>query len=338
MYYANNDVRLEERRKPKAGPGELLVRIEASGICGTDCMEWYRIHRVPLILGHEIAGTVVERGRGVTKYKVGDRVVASHHVPCGTCRYCKSGHKTVCDLLRATNFDPGGFCEFVRIPKINTKNGVYLIPKNVSFDEATFAEPLACVLRGQRLARVKNGDTVLVLGSGLAGILHLQMAKYHGAKNLVATDVSEYRLRMAKRLGAKSVFHAREYTPELLKKLNEGRLADIVIVCAGAASACEQALRSVERGGTILFFAATGKGVTVPLSINDIFWRNEITLTSSYAATPEEHVEALRLISSRKIDVRAMISHIFGLAETGRGFALVSEAKDSMKVIIKPQE
>ena len=146
VYYKNNDVRLEERPRPKIGDGEILVRVEASGICGTDCLEWYRINRVPLILGHEIAGTIVEAGRGVKGYKPGDRISASHHVPCGECRFCLDGHETVCDTLRKTNFDPGGFAEFVRIPRINIeKNGVYAIPKNVSFDEATFIQQLARV-------------------------------------------------------------------------------------------------------------------------------------------------------------------------------------------------
>ncbi|UCG81599.1 MAG: alcohol dehydrogenase catalytic domain-containing protein, partial [Desulfobacterales bacterium] len=151
MYYNNKDIRIEEMSVPSIGPGEVLVRIEASGICGSDVMEWYRIKRAPLVLGHEIAGEVVEVGEGVDRYKKGDRVVASHHVPCNTCRYCLSGHHTVCDTLRGTSFDPGGFAEYVRLPAINVDRGVYHVPNEVSFEEATFTEPLACVLRGQRI-------------------------------------------------------------------------------------------------------------------------------------------------------------------------------------------
>ena len=155
VYYSNSDIRIEERPRPKIGEGELLVKIEASGICGTDCLEWYRIGRIPLVLGQEIAGVVVEAGKGVKNFKVGDRVSASHHVPCGECRFCLDGHETTCDTLRKTNFDPGGFSEFVRIPKINVEKGTYLLPKDLSFEEATFIEPLACVLRGQRLANFR---------------------------------------------------------------------------------------------------------------------------------------------------------------------------------------
>jgi len=342
MYYSNNDVRLEERPKPVLGSGEILIRIESSGICGTDCLEWYRIHRVPLVLGHEIAGVIVEAGKGVKRFKAGDRVSVSHHVPCGRCRFCKDGHETVCDTLRKTNFDPGGFSEFVRVPKINVDKGTYLISKNVSFDEATFIEPLACVLRGQRLAGFSNKPknkykTVLVMGAGISGMLHIQMAKVNGIKRVVATDVVDYRLKLARKFGADHAINAIEYTPERLKEINGGMLADLVVICTGATVAYEQALRSVERGGTILFFAATGKGVTIPLSVNDLFWRNEITLTSSYAGSPADHIEALKLISSRKINVCDMISHKFGLGDAVEGFKLVAEARESMKVIVEPQ-
>ena len=337
MYYANNDVRLEERPKPQAGEGELLVKVEASGICGTDCLEWYRINRVPLVLGHEIAGVVAEVGKGVRQYNVGDRVAVSHHVPCGACRFCRDGHETVCDTLRKTNFDPGGFSEFVRVPKINVEKGTLKISKDISFEEATFIEPLACVVRGQRLAGFKKGKTVLVIGSGISGLLHIQLAKANGARRVIATDIADFRLKAARKLGADFVFKADEYTPERLKEVNENSLADLVIICAGAPSAFEQGFRSVERGGTVLVFAATGKDVKIPFSINDIFWRNEVTIMSSYAGSPDDHREALRLILSRKVNLRDMITHRFGLAETGKGFKLVAEAKDSIKVIIQPQ-
>ncbi len=338
VYYNNNDVRLEEKQKPAIGPGELLIKVEASGICGTDCLEWYRINRVPLVLGHEIAGEVAEAGKGVKRYKKGDRVSVSHHVPCGECRFCLDGHETVCDTLRKTNFDPGGFSEYVRVPNINIeKGGVYPISKSVSFEEATFIEPLACVLRGQRLAHFRKGKTVLVMGSGISGLLHIQFAKLNGARQVIATDVVEYRLNAARKLGADHVLYARDYNANRLREINDSFLADLVIVCTGAQPAYEEALRSVERGGTVLFFAATDKGVAIPLSINDTFWRNEVTFMSSYAGSPKDHMDALELISSHKINVRDMITHTLHLADTGKGIKLVQEAKDSIKVIIEPQ-
>ena len=336
MYYNNRDVRLEEMPVPEIGPGELLVRIHASGICGSDVMEWYRLSRAPLVLGHEVAGEVVEVGERVEGYKEGDRVAAAHHVPCNTCHYCLSGHHTVCDTLRQTNFDPGGFAEYVRLPAINVDRGVFPLPDAVSFEEATFIEPLACVLRGQRRAGMQAGKSILIIGSGITGLLHLKLARALGAGKIVTTDFVPYRLEAAQRFGADATIHAGEYVPSRLQQLNDGRLADLVIVCVGAASAIDQALKSVERGGTILFFAPTRPGVTIPLSVNDLFF-SDVTLTSSYAGSPEDHFQALELLYTRKVEVKDMITHRLSLAETGSGFRLVAAAQDSIKVIIEPQ-
>ncbi len=337
VWYNNRDVRIEERPKPKIGAGELLVRVVASGICGSDVMEWYRLDRAPLVLGHEIAGEVVEVGRGVEPYKVGDRVTVAHHVPCNTCRYCLSGNPTVCDTLRRTNFDPGGFAEYVRLPAINVDRGVFLLPDDVSFEDATFTEPLACILRGQRRANLQPGQSVLVIGSGISGLLHVQLARALGAGLIAAVDVNAYRLEAAEKFGADVAISGDEFSPDRLRELNDGRLADIVIVCTGAVPAVNQALASVERGGTVLFFAPTAPGVTIPVSINDLFWRTEITLTTSYAGSPADYAAALELIHARRLPVGEMITHRLGLAETGLGFKLVAEARDSLKVIIEPQ-
>ncbi|MFH1656128.1 MAG: zinc-dependent dehydrogenase [Candidatus Omnitrophota bacterium] len=338
MYYNNDDVRLEEMPQPQVSSGELLVKVQASGICGSDVMFWYRRHKVPLVLGHEIAGEIIEVGDDIKKYKVGQRITVSHHVPCGSCHYCLNGHSTVCETLRKTNFSPGGFSEFVKLPKINVKKGVYLIPKNVSYEEATFTEPLACVLRGQRLAAMKPGKSVLVIGSGISGLLHIQMAKVNKASKIIATDIIDFRLKQAKKFGADEIINAKEYSCESLRKLNDGRLADLVILCTGAKNAIKQALESVEQGGAVLVFAATDEGVKISFDVNKLFWRNEVSLLSSYAASPKEHMEALDLIASGKINVRDMITHRLKLADTQKGFKLVSAARDSIKVIIEPQK
>lgn len=338
MYYSNNDIRIEEMPRPKIGPGELLVKVEASGICGSDVMEWYRINRVPLVLGHEIGGEIVEVGKGVTQYKVGDRISASHHVPCNTCHYCLRGHHTVCDtLLRKTHFDPGGFAEYLRLPAINVDRGIYLLPDEVSFEEATFIEPLACVLRGQRLAHLQPGDCILVMGSGIAGLLHIHLAQALGAGIIIATDIVDYRLEQAKRFGANFTFQAKEDIPLCIRQINNGRLADLVVICTSDTTAFFQALQSVERGGTVLFFAPTKQGENIPLSVNDIFWRKEITLTSSYAGDRRDHRRALELIRARRLHVREMITHRLPLDQIGIGFQLVAQAKESIKVIIEPQ-
>jgi L-iditol 2-dehydrogenase len=337
MYYNNQDIRLEEMSTPQIGPGEVLMRVEASGICGTDLLEWYRLHKAPLVLGHEVAGVIAAVGKGLERYKVGERICAAHHVPCNTCHYCLSGHHTVCDTLRQTNFDPGGFAEYVRLLRINVEQGIFPLPDEVSFEEATFVEPLACVLRGQRLANLQPGQSVLVIGSGVAGLLHIQLARASGASYIIATDIVDYRLEAARKFGADVAIRAEEYIPEYLRRAADDRLADLVVVCSGATSAITQALESVERGGTVLFFAPTDPGVSIPISVNDLFWRNEITLVSSYGGSPADYAAALGLIGAGKIRVREMITHRLGLAETGLGFQLVARAQDSLKVIIEPQ-
>ncbi len=337
MYYSNNDVRVEDMPEPEIGPGELLLKIEASGICGSDVMEWYRIQRAPLVLGHEVAGTVAQVGPGVAHLREGDRLVVTHHVPCNACRYCLNGRHTVCDTLRATNYDPGGFCEYVRLPAINVDRGVFPIPDAVHFDQASVAEPLACVYRGQRRANIQPGQSVLVLGSGLAGLLHINLARALGAGRIVSTDLSDFRLAAARRLGADVTLRADEYTPERLREVNDGRLADLVIVATGARPALTQALESVERSGTVLFFAPTEPGVEVPVAINDVFFRNDATLTTTYAAAPGDLSTALELIASGRVQISDMISHRLPLGEAALGFRLTAEASDSLKVVIEPQ-
>lgn len=339
MYYSNRDVRLEDLPRPTVGPGELLVKIVASGICGSDVMEWYRLHKAPLILGHEIAGEVVAVGVGVTSFREGDRVTATHHVPCGSCHYCLAGHQTVCDtLLSGTHFDPGGFCQYVRLPAINVERGTWKLPDDVSYEAATFVEPLACVLRGQRQAGLRPGASVLVLGSGISGLLHVKLAAASGAGLIVATDLSDFRLQMARRFGAREVLRGDSDVAGRFRALNDGRGADVVIVCATATNAFAQAMAAVGRGGTILFFAPTMAGVTIPLSVNQLFWRRDVTCTTTYAGSPADCVAALELIRHRRLAIDDMITHSFGLAATQEGFRLVAEGGESLKVIIKPQE
>jgi L-iditol 2-dehydrogenase len=253
------------------------------------------------------------------------------------CRYCLSGHESTCDTLRKTNFYPGGFAEFVRVPEINLEHGVYVLPRGISYDDGSFIEPVACVVRGMRSISFEPGKTVLVLGSGIAGLLNIKVAKSYGAAKIIATDINDYRLDAAKRFGADVVMKGTADVPALVRKANNGRAADYVIVCSGATQAMNQALRSVDRGGKILMFAPPMPGVEIPVPFGDL-WKDEITITSTYAGSPKDFVEAIELLKTKKLVVSDMITHRFGLAETGRGFALVAKAEDSIKVIIEPQK
>ncbi len=335
MYYSNSDVRIVDLPKPAVGLGECLVKVRASGICGSDVMEWYRKPKAPLVLGHEIAAEVAVVGAGVTQVAVGDRVFVSHHVPCGECRYCRAGHETVCDTLRTTNFDPGGFAEFVRVPKINMAHGLFKLPAEVSDDQAVFIEPLACVARGQRLAGVPPGGTVAVLGSGIAGLLHIRLAKALGAGKVIATDVVDYRKQAAMRSGADVVIDGREDVPGNIKSANGGRFADLVITCTGAPKAIAQGLASVDRGGKVLFFAPTDPTAKVDVPFNAL-WREEVTMTSSYGGAPRDIQAAIDLLRTGKVRVDDLITHRLPLEKAGEGFRLVASAQDSIKVILRP--
>jgi L-iditol 2-dehydrogenase len=335
VYHSNSDIRIEDRAIPEIGPDEILVRMHASGICGSDVMEWYRLRKAPLVLGHEITGTIERAGADVRGFDVGDRVFVSHHVPCGACRFCESGQHSLCDTLRSTNFDPGGFAEFIRVPEINVRTGTFRLPDDMSFEEGVFIEPLACVLRGVRIARFPGSASALVLGSGISGLLFIKALRAAGASKIAATDISDFRVKAAERFGADISLKADEARPERLRQSNDGALFDLVVVCAGSPSVVEQAFHLVERGGTVLLFAPLEPGEMVTLPLFDI-WNDQITIVSTYAGAPVDIEEAIQSIARNTISVTDMITHRLPLEETARGFGLVEEARESIKVIITP--
>ncbi|HDQ05314.1 MAG TPA: alcohol dehydrogenase [Candidatus Bathyarchaeota archaeon] len=335
VYHNNRDVRVEEVPKPKIGADEMLLKVMASGICGTDVVEWYRLPKAPRVLGHEATGIIDEAGEKVTKYKVGDRVFVSHHVPCNNCRYCRKDAHTACETLHTTNYYPGGFSQYIRVPKINVETGVYKLPPNMSYEEGTFIEPLACAARGQRLADINRDDTVLIIGSGMSGILHIQLAKLKGAQQIFAADINPDRLKLAEKFGANQTIDAKDDLPQKLKELNDGRAADKVIVCTGATQAALTALDCVDRAGTILYFAVPDPTTKIPIPITD-FWRNETTIRTSYGAAPRDLEEALQILAKKQVNVEDMITHRLDIREIAEGFRLVAEAGKSLKVIIEP--
>jgi len=336
VYYSNRDVRLEERPAPAPSEGEMLLRVEASGICGSDVMEWYRIRKAPLVLGHEVAGTVTQVGSAVRGFRTGERVVATHHVPCNTCRYCLTNRHSVCETLRTSHFDPGGFAEIIRLPALNVDRGTFKLPDHVTCEEGTFVEPLACVVRAQRMAGLVPGQSVAVLGSGISGILHVQLARATGAGKIFATDPQETRLKLARQFGADLAISAGEDVPARIRSANEGRLAEQVLVCTSALSAIRQAFACVDRAGTILFFApvAPGDGVEFPMYE---LWNDGIKIVHSYAGPPADMLTALDLIASRRVNVASMVTHRLPLSRAQEGFDLVVRAADSLKVILDPR-
>ena len=336
-YYSNKDIRLEERQIPQIDAGECLIKIHASSICGSDLMEWYRKDSVPVVLGHETAGEIIEVGAGVNHLKAGDRVVASHHVPCLECRHCRRGHETMCQTLHKTTFDPGGFSQYVRLPKINTRLGVFQIPENVSYEEASFAEPLACVLRGQNRINLRSGDVVAVIGSGISGILHIALAKARGAECIIASDINQARLPWAKKFGADIVTENSNSIVDMLLD-NTGRKADIVILTTGHPEAVQAGFEAADEGAMILLFAPSDPDTTIQIDINKLFFKHDRTVTTTYANSPNDLKEALLLISEKRVPVANMITHRIPLEEIQNGFDLVQNGTESLKVIVEPNQ
>jgi L-iditol 2-dehydrogenase len=333
VWYNNRDIRIEEVATPKPGPREMLVRVMSCGICGSDVVEWYRLPRAPLVQGHELGAEVVEVGDSLTKYQPGDRVFIAPKVPCLKCRYCKDGHFPQCSEVKERL--PGAFAEYVLVPEIIVENGTQLLPDNVTYDQSTFIEPLACAVRAQRLAGLKEGQDVMVLGCGMSGLLHVKLARSRNAR-IIASDVNPKRLAFARGVGAAIAIEAAESVPERLAA-ETGRLADVVILCTSAMPAVEHAWKCVDRGGTIVFFAVPGPEKTVTLPVND-FWRKEITILTSYYCGPPDWAEALQLIASGRIVVDDMVTHVLPLGETEKGFRLVLDGDESIKVVIRPNQ
>lgn len=335
VYYNNHDVRIEELPTPTIGDEEVLLKVMASGICGSDVIEWYRVPKAPRVLGHEATGVIDKVGGKVDSVKVGDRVFVSHHVPCFSCRHCQRGNHTACHTLHTTNYYPGGFAQYVKIPKINVQYGIYKLPDDMSFEEGTFVEPLACVSRGQRLSGLKKDDSLLIIGSGISGILHAQLAKLKGVKKIIVADINPYRVELAKKFGATDGLDAKANLPEKLREINGGHLADQVVVCTGATPAALASMECVESGGTILFFAVPDPTVKLPVPIN-AFWRNEITMRTSYGAAPGDLEDSLKFLATKKLNIKDMITHRLPLRDAQEGFRLMAEAGQSLKVVLEP--
>jgi L-iditol 2-dehydrogenase len=333
MWYNNKDIRMEEVPTPTPGRNEILVKIMSCGICGSDIVEWYRLPRAPLVLGHEIGGEIVEVGGSVKNFRPGNRVFVAPKVPCMKCDYCKNGHYPVCTKIKDRM--PGGFAEYVLVPESLVENGTYRLPDNVTFDQSTFIEPLACVVRAQRLAGLKDKQTFMVIGCGMSGLLHIKLAKAKKCR-IIATDINEKRLEIAKKFGANFTINAQEDVPERLIAENTKK-ADVVMLCASALSAVDQAWKCVDKGGVVVFFAVPGPDKVVTVPIND-FWTKEMSIITSYYCGPPDIVDAIKLIESGQIKVDDMITHKLSLKDTAKGFQMVMDGHKSLKVIIKPNE
>jgi L-iditol 2-dehydrogenase len=309
----------------------MVVKVHACGICGSDIVEWYRFPRAPLVQGHEIGAEVSAVGSAVERFRPSDRVFIPPKIPCGSCVYCANGHFPQCTEIKERL--PGAFAEYVLVPEIFVQKGTYPLPDTISYEQSTFIEPLACVVRAQRLAGVRKGQTVLVIGCGMSGLIHVKLAAARGCK-VVAVDVNPMKLDFAARAGAETVIDGSEDVAARLTSGN-GRKADIVLLCSSARQAVNEAFRCVDKGGTVVLFAVPGPEEQVVVPVND-FWMKEITILTSYYCGPPDIIEAMGLIETGTVTVDDLITHRLPLDEIVEGFRLVSDGRESVKVIIKP--
>jgi L-iditol 2-dehydrogenase len=343
VYRGPSNISLEKVPVPKIGDGEILIRVHACGICGTDLKKIeFGLLPPPRIFGHEIAGIVVKIGSKVTRFQVGDRVTTHHHIPCRKCFYCEKKLFSQCEFYRRTGttagFEPagGGFAEYVRVMDWIVEEGTIAIPDNVSFEEASFLEPLNTCLKALETAALERGEVVVVYGQGPVGLLMMQAAAGEGAR-VLGLDFLESRLEVARELGATSALNpARDDVSSAAAKLTDGRGADLAIVAAANPRAIEDALKLVRRGGRILLFAQTVPGEMIPIDASSICVE-EKRLIGSYSASVELQDKAANMIFTKKINVARLISHRFALELLPEGIRLASHPSDhSLKVVIQP--
>ncbi len=330
-----NMVRIEDRPIPSVGPGDVLVKMRACGVCGTDIEKVRGLHITPPMLGHEAVGRITDVGEEVEGFHAGDRVFVHHHVPCYVCHYCRRGDHTMCASFANTTIEPCGFAEYFKVPRTSVERGAVLnLPSKISDEEATLIEPTACCIRGLSKARIRPGDDFMVVGCGPIGLTHIRLLTIFGAGRVFASDIAGFRLDAARKLGATAVFNPRsEDMVERVREETGGRGADGVIVSVGAPDAILQAIDLVRKGGAVILFGAPHRGAMLSYDVSKVFL-NEISIVPSYSTTELETNAALELMTSGRIDLTSIITHRFRLEDTAEAIRCAAEAKDSLKVVV----
>jgi L-iditol 2-dehydrogenase len=312
------DVRVEELEDPEPGPGEVVCDVLACGVCASDVTDWYVASRLPAVLGHEPAGVVRAIGDGVMNVVAGDRVAIHHHAPCGECRRCRRGHETMCEQFRATALEPGGFAEKVRLAAPLTAE-LLVLPAELNAVAATFTEPLACVLRAQQRSGLRPGDSLLVVGAGVNGLLQIAAAHAHAVDAVWVREPRPERLALAEEWGAEH--HGNEQV-------------DVAIVCTPSPEAIAAAADALAPGGTLCLYAPPSPAEPSLLDGTGIYLR-ELTVTASYAAGARDMRTALELIASGRIDPMPLVTHRLPLSETGRALEL-QRTGEALKAVVLP--
>ena len=334
MYYSLDDVRIEEMPTPEIGPEEILVEMKACGVCGSDLMDWYLANRVPLVLGHEPAGIVVQTGDKVENFEVGERVFVHHHVACLTCHYCLRGDYTMCEQFGQTRIHPGGFAQYFRVPAPNVRGDTLTIPDDLSFEDATLIEPIACCIKGIMKCNIKPGDAVTIIGDGPSGVIHVALARILAAGTIIISGHHDSRLKISKRFGADLAVNSyKEDLAEIVKEATEGRGSDAVIVTAPNIKALSEGIDVCRKGGTVCLFAPTSPNEYMRVSPHRLFF-SEIKIVPSYSTSHIETRTALKLISSGRIKTKELITHRFPLNRIEDAFKTAAKSKECLKVVV----
>jgi L-iditol 2-dehydrogenase len=332
--YSFNDIRIEEMPVPDKGENDALVRVRACGICSGDTMPWYIQKKAPLILGHEPSGEIVATGNRVENFKPGDRVFFHHHAPCFSCRHCRKGDYVQCTTWRTSRIIPGGISEYALIPHVNLQGDTLLLPDAISFEDATLIEPVACVVKGMKRSKIKKGNTILVIGLGVMGQIHIALARKYGAERIIGADSVLSRINYAKEFGADTVIDVSNTELfEGVRNATSGHMADIVIVGPGDVEAMSQGIRCTGRGGTVVFFTPAKPDDVLQMQPNEIYFK-DICIVTSYSCGPDDTKEALDLLLDRTVHAERLITHSFPLEKTSDAFQLTAKATESLKVIV----
>ena len=329
----DGSVALVERPVPAIGAGEALMRPLASGICGSDLLDWYVRRKAGTVLGHEVAGEILEIGAGVTAFSPGDRIIPHHHAPCLACDLCRAGRYVHCEAWRSSGLDPGGMAELVRIPAGNLARDTWRIPDGLTDEEATWTEPLATVVKALERARFEPGQSLLVIGLGSAGQLAARLAGARGAARVAGTDRVASRLAKAREAGAETFDVASEPLVEGARRLSRGKGFDVVFVGPGKGEVIRAAAETVAPGGVLLLFTMASPEETLSLSPHDLYFR-EVSVVPSYSCGPGDTREALELLASREVEVADLVTHRFPIARAEEAFARARDPESSVKVML----
>lgn len=332
--YSFTDIRIEEMPVPGIGPGDALMRTRACGICSGDVMPWYIEKKAPLVLGHEPSGELVAVGGNVQGFVPGDRVFVHHHAPCTACRCCLRGDHVQCETWRDSKIVPGGVAEYVLIPEINLRHDTLKLPPSVSFEDGCLVEPAACVIKSLKRSGIRKGDTVLVIGLGVMGQMHVLLAREFGAGCIIGADMIGYRLGKAREFGADGTINVAEADLKMrVAELTGGRMADIVIVGPNSADAMRQGMDVVAAGGTVVLFTPAKPGEMIAVDPNSLYFR-DISLVTSYSCGPDDTAAALEHIQKGTITAGKLVTHRFSIDRTAEAYRLTAEAGESLKSLI----